>query len=87
MILLIIQLQYYYISNLKQYKTSGSLSTVFQYSNLHSSYTRSRFRKDNHQMSLESQKAAISTPDIGYSFFNQHSIDLEKPSTSLEFTI
>ena len=65
MILLIIQFQCYYISNLKQYKASGPLSTVFQYSSLLSPY----FRKDNHRLSSESQKAAISTPDIGYSFF------------------
>jgi len=38
MILLIIQFQCYYISSLKQYKTLGSLSTVFQYFNLLSSY-------------------------------------------------
>jgi len=70
MILLIIQPQCYYISNLKHYKTLGSLSIVFQYSNLPSSYlrTRSHFRKDNHWLLSESQKAVISTPDIGYSF-------------------
>ena len=38
MILLIIQLQCYYISNLKQYKTSDSLSFVFQNSNFLSLY-------------------------------------------------
>jgi len=65
--LLIIQFQCYYISSLKQYKKSGSLlqsSSIL----IFSLRTRSHFRKDNHRLSSESQKAVISTPDIDYSF-------------------
>ena len=52
-ILLIIQLQCYYISSLKQYKTSGSR------------FTLERITIDYHQ---NNRKIVINTPDIGYSF-------------------
>ena len=67
-ILLIIQLQCYYISSLKQYKNIKFTFYSLQDISIFSLRTRSHFRKDNHWLSSESQKAVISTPDIGYSF-------------------
>jgi len=69
MILLIIQLQCFHISSLKQYKTSSSLSIIIQYSIFFSIITRSQLRKDNLQLSSELQKTVFSASDKDHSFF------------------